>query len=70
MPFVTGGVLQEWEARLAMQTVRREIRAFNGRKCKDDYCVDLAMLTWHNSREPEQPPSGESSSGSRSAGLS
>lgn len=22
----------------------------------DDYCVDLAMRTWHNFREPEQPP--------------
>lgn len=56
MPFVTGGVLQEWgPPQRAMQTVQREIRAFNGRKSKDDYCVDLAMLTWHNFREPEQP---------------
>ena len=56
MPFVTGGVLQEWgPPKEALQAVQREIRDFNGRAHDDDYCVDLAMLTWHNSREPEQP---------------
>ncbi len=56
MPFVTGGVLQEWgPSKEALQTVQREIRVFSGRTDDDDYCVDLAMLTWHNLREPEQP---------------
>jgi hypothetical protein len=40
----------------ALLTVQREIRDFNGRADDDDYCVDLAMLTWHNFREPEQAP--------------
>jgi len=57
MPFVTGGLLQEWgPPKEALLTVQREIRDFNGRADDDDYCVDLAMLTWHNLREPEQPP--------------
>jgi hypothetical protein len=55
MPFVTGGVLQEWgPPKEALLTVQREIRDFNGRTGDDDYCVDLAMLTWHNFGEPEQ----------------
>jgi hypothetical protein len=57
MPFVTGGVLEEWgPPRDSLNTVQREIRAVNGRASADDYCVDLAMLTWHNFREPGQPP--------------
>ena len=57
MPFVTGGLLQEWgPPKEALLAVQREIRDFNGRAGDDDYCVDLAMLTWHNYREPEQPP--------------
>ena len=57
MPFVTGGLLQEWgPPRQALLTVQREIRDFNGRADDDDYCVDLAMLTWHNFREPDEPP--------------
>ena len=56
VPFVTGGVLQEWgPPKQALLTVQREIRDFNGRMGVGDYCVDLAMLTWHNFREPEQP---------------
>lgn len=55
MPFVTGGVLEGWgPPKQAMLTVQREIRDFNGRTDEDDYCVDLAMRTWHNFREPEQ----------------
>src|SRR5688572_460633 len=55
MPFVTGGVLEEWgPPKQAMLTVQREIRDFNGRRDEHDYCVDLAMRTWHNFREPEQ----------------
>ena len=57
MPFVTGGVLEEWgPPKQALLTVQREIRDFNGRTEEDDYCVDLAMLSWHNFRDPEQPP--------------
>lgn len=57
MPFMTGGLLQEWgPPKEAILTVQREIRDVNGRAHDDDYCVDLAMLTWHNFREPEQPP--------------
>lgn len=57
VPFLTGGVLEEWgPPRKAIQTVQGEIRAFNGRTSDDDYCIDLAMLTWHNFRQPEQPP--------------
>lgn len=53
---MTGGVLQEWgPPKEALLTVQREIRDFSGRADDDDYCVDLAMLTWHNFREPEQP---------------
>ena len=56
MPFVTGGLLQEWgPPKEALLTVQREIRDFNGRADDDDYCIDLAMLTWHNFHEPEQP---------------
>lgn len=33
----------------------RRFRDFGGPADEDDYCVDLAMLTWHNFREPEQP---------------
>ena len=57
MPFVTGGLLQEWgPPRQALLAVLREIRDFNGRVDDDDYCVDLAMLTWPNFREPDEPP--------------
>jgi hypothetical protein len=57
MPFVTGGLLQEWgPPQRALRTVQAEIRDFNGRTSDSDYCVDLAMLTWHNFREPEQLP--------------
>jgi hypothetical protein len=57
MPIISGGVLQEWgPPQRALQTVQREITEFNGRVSDDDYCVDLAMLTWHNFRDPEQPP--------------
>lgn len=57
MPFVTGGVLEEWgPPKDALLTVQREIRAFNGCASDEDYCVDLAMLTWHNFRDPEHPP--------------
>ena len=46
MPFVTGGVLEEWgPPKRALMTVQREIRVFDGRTDEDDYCVDLAMLT-------------------------
>ncbi|WP_148616467.1 hypothetical protein [Nocardioides rubriscoriae] len=56
MPFVTGGVLGEWgPPKQAVQVVQREIRAFNGRQSEDDFCVDLAFLTWHNHREPDEP---------------
>ena len=56
MPFMTGGVLQEWgPPKQALLTVQREIRDFNGRTDVGDYRVDLAMMTWHNFREPEQP---------------
>jgi hypothetical protein len=56
MPFVTGGILEEWgPPQRALQAVQREIRAFNGRKTEEDYCIDLAMLTWHNLREPREP---------------
>ncbi|MGV8978473.1 MAG: hypothetical protein ACOH17_10550 [Cellulomonas sp.] len=55
MPIVTGGVLQEWgPPQRALEAVQQEIRDFSGRK-GDDYCVDLAMLTWHNLRAPERP---------------
>jgi hypothetical protein len=57
MPLISGGVLQEWgPPQKALQTVQREITEFTGRTSDDDYCVDLAMLTWHNFRDPEQPP--------------
>ena len=57
MPFVTGGLLEEWgPPQRALKVVQREIRSFNGRKTNNDYCVDLAMRTWHNFREPEDPP--------------
>jgi hypothetical protein len=56
MPFVTGGVLEEWgPPQRALQAVQREIRAFNGRKTEEDYCIDLAMMTWHNFRETREP---------------
>jgi hypothetical protein len=57
VPFVTGGLLEEWgPPQKALRTVQRDIQAFNGRTSDDDYCVDLAMRTWHNFREPEEPP--------------
>jgi hypothetical protein len=57
MPFATGGILEEWGApQRALNEVQREILAFNGRESDDAYCIDLAMLTWHNFREPRQPP--------------
>lgn len=56
MPFVTGGLLEEWgPAQKALREVQRQIRDFNGRKVEDEYVVDIAFRTWHNFREPEEP---------------
>jgi hypothetical protein len=56
MPIVSGGVTAEWgPPRHALGTVIREIEAFTGRPSLDEFCVDIAFLTWHNFREPEKP---------------
>lgn len=53
MPFITGGLLEEWgPARESLLEVQRQIRDFNGRKAEDEYVVDVAFRTWHNFREP------------------
>ncbi len=56
MPFVTGGIVEEWgPPRRALHVVQRQIRAFNGPRNDGEFVVDIAFRTWHNFREPEEP---------------
>jgi hypothetical protein len=59
MPFVTGGVLEEWgPPKTALLVVQQQIRDFAGRTSDDQYVVDIGFRTWHNFREPEEPAFG------------
>jgi hypothetical protein len=51
---VTGGINESWgPAKAALLEVMREVRTFAPRHNDDEYAVDVAFRSWHNSREPE-----------------
>lgn len=51
-----GGILAEWgPPKAALHVVQQEIGAFSPKSHDDQYVVDLAFLTWHNFREPDEP---------------
>ena len=57
VPIVTGGLIEEWgDPKTALRAVQQQIRAFRPCESTDDYCVDIAVRTWHNFREPAMPP--------------